>query len=79
VPKYHRTLIACYFGYISQAIINNLLPLLFVTLQTQFCLSVAQIGFMVTFNFFIELAVNLLVSPAIHRVIGILDKQFSRK
>lgn len=34
---------------------------------------------LVTFNFFIELAVNLLVSPAIHRVIGIIHKQFSRK
>lgn len=34
---------------------------------------------LVTFNFFIELAINLLVSPAIHRVIGIVNKQFSRK
>lgn len=62
MPKYHRTLIACYFGYISQAIINNLLPLLFVTLQHQFQLSVAQIGFMVTFNFFMQLLVDLLAA-----------------
>ena len=34
---------------------------------------------LVTFNFFIELAVNLIVAPALHRVIGIMDKQFSRK
>ncbi len=34
---------------------------------------------LVTFNFFIELAVNLVVSPALHRVIGIINKQFSRK
>ena len=33
----------------------------------------------VTFNFFIEFAINLLVAPAIHRVIGIVDKQFKRK
>ena len=33
----------------------------------------------VTFNFFIEFAINLIVSPAIHRVIGIVDKQFKRK
>ncbi len=62
MPKYHRTLIACYFGYISQAIINNLLPLLFVTLQHQFDLTVAQIGFMVTFNFFMQLLVDLLAA-----------------
>jgi MFS family permease len=62
MPKYNRTLIACYFGYISQAIINNLLPLLFVTLQGQFGLSVTQIGFMVTFNFFMQLVVDLLAA-----------------
>ena len=68
MPKYNRTLIACYFGYISQAIINNLLPLLFVTLQGQFNLSVTQIGFMVTFNFFMQLLVDLLAAKYADRV-----------
>lgn len=68
MPKYNRTLIACYFGYISQAIINNLLPLLFVTLQSQFGLSVPQIGFMVTFNFFMQLIVDLLAAKYADRV-----------
>ena len=68
VPKYHRTLIACYFGYISQSIINNLLPLLFVTLQNQFHLTVAQIGFMVTFNFFMQLVVDLIAAKYADRV-----------
>lgn len=68
MPKYHRTLIACYFGYISQAIINNLLPLLFVTLQNQFALSVAQIGFMVTFNFFMQLIVDLIAAKYADKV-----------
>lgn len=34
---------------------------------------------LITFNFFIELAINLLVSPALHRVIGVVEKQFKRK
>lgn len=68
MPKYNRTLIACYFGYISQAIINNLLPLLFVTLQGQFNLSVTQIGFMVTFNFFMQLLVDLLAAKYADRI-----------
>lgn len=34
---------------------------------------------LVTFNFFIELAVNLLVSPALYRVIGVLGKMTKRK
>ena len=33
----------------------------------------------VTFNFFIEFAVNLIVAPALRRVIEIIDKQFARK
>ncbi len=31
---------------------------------------------LVTFNFFIELAINLIVAPAIHRIIGVLDNRF---
>jgi uncharacterized membrane protein len=34
---------------------------------------------LVTFNFFIEFAINLFVAPALHRVIGIVEKQFKRK
>lgn len=30
----------------------------------------------VTFNFFVEFAINLIVAPAIYRVIGVLDKRF---
>ncbi len=34
---------------------------------------------LVTFNFFVELAINLLVSPALYRVIKIFDKEISSK
>ena len=34
---------------------------------------------LVTFNFFIELAVNLIVAPAVHRVVGVIDRQLKRK
>ncbi len=34
---------------------------------------------LVTFNFFVELAVNLLVSPALHTVYRVVEKQFKRK
>jgi uncharacterized membrane protein len=33
---------------------------------------------LVTFNFFIELAINLIVAPALKQVIGIVDKRFKR-
>ena len=31
---------------------------------------------LVTFNFFIEFAINLLVAPALHQVIGVVDRRF---
>lgn len=58
--NYQLTLYACYIGYISQAITINLLPLLFVVLQKEFDLSLTQIGFMVTYNFVVQILVDLL-------------------
>ena len=34
---------------------------------------------LVTFNFFIELAINLIVAPTLHRVIGVVDKRFQKE
>ena len=62
MSKNRYTLFACYFGYITQAIINSLLPLLFVTLQHQFSLSVSQIGFMVSYNFIMQILVDLFAA-----------------
>ena len=39
-----HTKIACYIGYIDQAIVNNLPPLLFVTFQQQFGVSLQLLG-----------------------------------
>ena len=58
--NYQLTLYACYIGYISQAITINLLPLLFVVLQKEFDLTLTQIGFMVTYNFVVQIVVDLL-------------------
>ncbi len=33
----------------------------------------------VTFNFFIEFAINLIFSPALYRVIGVVDKRYKTK
>ncbi len=34
---------------------------------------------LVTFNFFVELAVNLLVAPALHTVYRVVEREFKRK
>jgi len=52
---YKHTLYASYIGYITQAIINNLTPLLFVTFQREFNITLEQIGFLISLNFGIQI------------------------
>ena len=66
--KYKRTLYASYIGYITQAIVNNLAPLLFVIFQKEFYLSVAQIGFLVTFNFSVQILTDFLSAGFVERI-----------
>lgn len=66
--KYRRTLYASYIGYITQAIVNNLIPLLFVTLQHEFTISLKQIGFLVTFNFCIQIIVDFISAKYVDRI-----------
>lgn len=66
--KYKRTLYASYLGYVTQAIVNNLAPLLFVTFQKEFKISVAQIGFLVTYNFAVQMLVDILAAKYVERI-----------
>lgn len=65
---YKHTLYASYIGYITQAIINNLPPLLFVTFQKEFGLSLEQIGLLVSFNFGIQLFTDLVAVKYVDRI-----------
>lgn len=56
--KYQKTLTACFIGYIVQAIINNFAPLLFLTFQDEYDISLSKITLLVTFNFGIQLLVD---------------------
>ena len=58
--QYNKTVTACFVGYIVQAIINNFVPLLFLTFQTQYRIPLSQITVLVTFNFGVQLLVDLL-------------------
>ena len=49
--QYNKTLIACFIGYIVQAIINNFVPLLFLTFQTTYHIPLSKITLLVTINF----------------------------
>ncbi len=55
-----HTRIACYFGFITQAIVNNFIPLLFVHFTREFDMTLGQIAPLVSINFAIQLCVDLL-------------------
>lgn len=59
-PNYKMTMYACFIGYIVQAIVNNFVPLLFVTFQTDFQIPLSQITMLITVNFMIQLLIDLL-------------------
>lgn len=56
--NYQKTIYACFVGYVVQAIINNFVPLLFLTFASSYQISLSKITFLVTFNFGIQLCVD---------------------
>lgn len=66
--KYNKTILACFVGYSVQAIVNNFVPLLFVTFQKSYQIPLSQITMLVTFNFGIQLLVDLLSVKVIDKL-----------
>lgn len=62
VVSYRSTKIACYLGYITQAISINLSPLLYVTFQKNFDVTLSQLGMLATVIFVIQIAMDLLAA-----------------
>ena len=65
--QYNKTITACFTAYIVQAIVNNFVPLLFLTFQRSYSIPLSQITLLVTFNFGVQLLVDLLS-------VGFVDK-----
>lgn len=65
---FKTTMISCFIGYIVQAIINNFVPLLFLTFQDTYQIPLSQITLLVTFNFGVQLLVDLLASKCVDRI-----------
>lgn len=65
--QYNKTITACFVGYIVQAVVNNFTPLLFLFFQRNYHIPLSQITLLVTFNFGIQLLVDLVS-------VGFIDK-----
>lgn len=58
--NYQMTVRACFIGYIVQAIVNNFVPLLFLTFQNTYGIPLSEITMLITFNFGLQLVVDLV-------------------
>lgn len=62
------TIYACYIGYVVQAIINNLAPLLFLTFHRSFGISMERIGLLITINFGTQILVDFAAAKYVDRI-----------
>ena len=46
--KYRRTLLACYLGFITQAICSNFVPLLYVTFSRSYGITLSKLALIST-------------------------------
>ena len=66
--NYHKTLIACYLGFITQAISANFAPLLFLTFHRTYHISLGKIAFISTIFFFTQLLVDLFCARYVDKI-----------
>ena len=59
---------ACFTGYIVQAVINNFVPLLFLTFETTYHIPLSRITMLITINFGIQLLVDLLSAGFVDKI-----------
>ena len=63
-----KILAASYVGYITQAIVNNLAPLLFLIFSREFDVSLEKITLLITMNFGVQLTVDLAASKLVNKI-----------
>lgn len=65
---YKHTKYASYMGLFTQAIVNNLAPLLFVTFQSQFQISLEKISLLIMLNFCTQILTDLICAKYVDRI-----------
>ena len=65
---YQKTIYACFAAYVVQAVVNNFVPLLFLTFQDSYHIPLSQITLLVTFNFGLQLLVDLASVGFVDRI-----------
>ncbi len=66
--NYKLIIYACFIGYIVQAIVNNFAPLLFLTFQSQYNISLSKITMLISFNFMLQLLIDLAAISFVDKI-----------
>lgn len=66
--NYQKTLLACYLGFITQAISANFAPLLFLRFHSEYGIPLGQIALISTTFFFTQLLVDLFCAKVVDRI-----------
>lgn len=66
--NYNKTLLACFLGYIIQAIVNNFVPLLFLMFHNNYNIPLSKITLLITINFGLQLVVDLISAGFIDKI-----------
>ncbi len=66
--NYQKTIYASFVGYVVQAIINNFAPLLFLTFNDIYDISLSKISLLITINFCAQLIVDLASAKFIDKI-----------
>lgn len=66
--KYRKTLIACYLGFITQAIAANFAPLLFLTFHKSLGIPLGKVALVSTAFYFTQLIVDVICAKFVDRI-----------
>ena len=66
--NYNVTILSCFAAYIVQAVVNNFVPLLFVTLQDSYSIPLSQITLLVTINFGVQLLTDFAATGFVDKI-----------
>lgn len=69
-PKisFKHTILAAYVGYITQAIINNFVPLLLLTFQSTWDIPLSKLTLLISINFGVQLTVDLICAKVVDQI-----------
>ena len=68
MPNYGKTKIACYLGFVTQAIVANFVPLLFLKFHHDYHISLGNIALISTCFFFTQLLVDVFCAKFVDRI-----------